>query len=50
MDHDGLHVLDLSQVLDDVVQRTVVIGSKKDARGLQPLIDHVHVQAWAQEV
>ena len=50
MDHDSLHVLDLSQVLNDVVHRTVIVRLKKNACGVQPLVDDVHVQAWAQEV
>jgi len=46
MNHDSPHILDLCQAFHNGVQWAIVVGSKEGTRGIQPLIDHRHVQAW----
>lgn len=43
MNHNGPHVLDMPQVLDDILERDFVIRPKKDACSVQSLIDNIEV-------
>ena len=50
MYHYRSHVFDLTQALDNIVHRTMVLRSQEHAGGLEPLVYNVQIQTGAQKV